>query len=81
MGKIRPAYCAGKWYSDEPKKLTAEITHYLDNIKKENLKVKAVVVPHAGYAYSGSVAAHSFKQIDGDTKKCYYPRNCTQISS
>jgi AmmeMemoRadiSam system protein B len=68
MGKIRPAYCAGYWYNDDPKKLSAEISNYLDGVKKENFRVKAVIVPHAGYVYSGKVAAYSFKQIDKNTK-------------
>jgi AmmeMemoRadiSam system protein B len=69
MEKIRQAYCAGHWYTDNPQKLTAEINGYLINIKNENLKVRAVIVPHAGYIYSGQIAAHSFKQIDRNTKK------------
>jgi len=27
--------------------------------------VKALIVPHAGYAYSGQVAAYAYKQIAG----------------
>ena len=68
MGKKRPAYCAGHWYNDDPQKLSEEINNFLDGVKKENYKVKAVIVPHAGYLYSGKVAAHSFKQIDVNTK-------------
>jgi len=68
MGNIRPAYCAGYWYSEDPRKLSAELNGYLSEIRKENYKVKAVIVPHAGYFYSGKVAAHSFKQIDENTK-------------
>ena len=68
MGKIRPSYCAGQWYNDDPEKLSGEINNFLNGIKKENYKVRAVIVPHAGYLYSGKVAAHSFKQIDENTK-------------
>jgi len=67
--KTRTPYCAGTWYSSDPEELADELDEYLSNVKKENLNVKAVIVPHAGYMYSGSTAAHSIKQIPADTEK------------
>lgn len=67
--KIRKPYCAGSWYSDDPSELAEELDGYLGNVKKENLNVKAVIVPHAGYMYSGQTAAHSFKQLSEKTEK------------
>jgi AmmeMemoRadiSam system protein B/AmmeMemoRadiSam system protein A len=69
MGKVRPASCAGYWYTKNPQKLSSEINNYLNNAEKENLNVKAVIVPHAGYMYSGEVAAHSFKQLNENVSK------------
>jgi len=69
MGKTRPAYCAGHWYTDNPQKLSKEVNKYLSIAKNENLIVRAVIVPHAGYMYSGEVAAHSFKQLGKNIKK------------
>ena len=69
MSKVRPASCAGYWYSNNPQKLSAEIKNYLSKAEKINSRVKAVIVPHAGYMYSGEVAAHSFKQLDEKIKK------------
>lgn len=67
--KIRKPFCAGTWYSDDPSELADELDEYLNNVKKENLNVKAAVVPHAGYMYSGQTAAHSFRQLPGGTEK------------
>ena len=69
--RIRKPYCAGTWYSDNPKILSKELDEYLSLAKKEKLKVKAVIVPHAGYTYSGQTAAHSFKQISSETEKVF----------
>jgi AmmeMemoRadiSam system protein B/AmmeMemoRadiSam system protein A len=67
--KIRIPYCAGTWYSSDPSELADELDEYLNNVKKENYNVKAVIAPHAGYMYSGQTAAHSFKQISPDIKR------------
>ncbi len=61
--KIRPSCCAGTWYNENKEELKKEIDDYLKNAKDEGLNVKAIIVPHAGYAYSGQVAAHGLKQI------------------
>ncbi|MCX6165790.1 MAG: AmmeMemoRadiSam system protein B [Ignavibacteriae bacterium] len=67
--KIRKAYCAGSWYSDDPSELADELDEYLSNVKKENLNVKAIIVPHAGYMYSGQTAAYSFRQLNNKIEK------------
>ncbi|MBN1633190.1 MAG: AmmeMemoRadiSam system protein B [Ignavibacteria bacterium] len=69
--KIRKAVFSGGWYNGNPKELTAEIKEYLDQAKHINKNVRAVIVPHAGYMFSGQVAAHSYKQISPDTKKVF----------
>ena len=67
--KIREPYCAGSWYSNNPKSLASEIDSYLGNVKTEEKRnVKAMIVPHAGYIYSGQVAAYSFRQIGSEIK-------------
>ncbi|MBU4149574.1 MAG: AmmeMemoRadiSam system protein B, partial [Candidatus Omnitrophica bacterium] len=52
--------------------LTQTVDTFLANVKKIDIKGRplAIIVPHAGYAYSGQVAAHGFKQLEGtDFKK------------
>ena len=34
-------------------------------------KVRAIIAPHAGYIYSGQVAAHAFKTLKGDFRKIF----------
>jgi AmmeMemoRadiSam system protein B/AmmeMemoRadiSam system protein A len=65
----RNAAFAGSWYSDNPEELSGQITAYLNNVEYRKLNVKAVIVPHAGYMFSGQTAAHSFKQLNKLTRK------------
>jgi|WetSurMetagenome_2_1015567.scaffolds.fasta_scaffold34839_2 MEMO1 family protein len=69
--KIRKPYCAGSWYSDDPSELAEELDKYLSRVKNENLNVKAIIVPHAGYMYSGQTASYSFKQLNEKTEKVF----------
>ena len=67
MNEIRPSPIAGMWYPGNPKQLTTEINHYLDQAQVNPItgELLALVVPHAGYRYSGKTAAHAYKCIAG----------------
>lgn len=67
--KIRYPKFAGSWYSSDSKHLSDEIDSYLADVEYLNLNTKAVIVPHAGYMFSGRTAAHAFKQIKKETDK------------
>lgn len=55
---------AGVWYDADPSRLKAELTGYLQRAKTEpDPAIFAVVMPHAGYAYSGPCAAVGAKAI------------------
>ena len=55
---------AGKWYSGDPNALRAEIAGYFEKAQVEpSADIAALVLPHAGYAYSGSTAAHGVKSL------------------
>ena len=62
---IRPSILAGTWYPGSQDALTKMIDGYLSNVKTESLQgnLKAIIVPHAGYTYSGQVAAHAYKLL------------------
>jgi len=63
---VREPAVAGTFYPDEPARLVEMIDRYLAGAEKViEGEVGGVVVPHAGYVYSGPVAAWSFKQIEG----------------
>lgn len=59
---IRPSPIAGTWYPGHPDILTRDINQYLNQaqVRPPNGKLWGVVVPHAGYFYSGPVAAYAF---------------------
>ncbi len=67
--KIRNPKFAGSWYSNNPEHLSDEIDSYLIDVEYLNLNTKAIIVPHAGYMFSGRTAAHAFKQIKKDANK------------
>ena len=55
---------AGSWYDADPDRLRAELEGYLRNANVEaDPSIFAVVVPHAGYAYSGPCAAVGLKAL------------------
>lgn len=65
MSEVRNAVVAGTFYSDNPKVLAMEIERYLNKAKFEALdgEVVGMVSPHAGYVYSGQVAAFGMKAV------------------
>ncbi len=67
MKEIREPIFAGSWYPGEPEILSRDVRRYLENAKKERLEgeIVALISPHAGYIYSGQVAAYAYKLIEG----------------
>lgn len=64
----RKAMYAGSWYPGDKKEIISTIELYLKNAKKtEKIEgdIKVLVVPHAGWIYSGQVAAYGFQYIKG----------------
>lgn len=59
---IRPAAVAGYFYPDDPQVLQAQIGEMLSTaVPLETVSApKALIVPHAGYVYSGPVAANAY---------------------
>jgi AmmeMemoRadiSam system protein B/AmmeMemoRadiSam system protein A len=57
---------AGRWYEADKDRLSAMIERYLANVQGEPpAHVQALVLPHAGYLYSGQTAAYGVKQLVG----------------
>ena len=69
FSEIRPSPIAGYWYSGNPNILRGEILSFLENVELPNLsgEVIGVIVPHAGYRYSGQTAAYAFRSVLGKT--------------
>ena len=69
---IRKPAVAGAFYPGDKAELAMKVDGFLANVKKTDIKGKilALIAPHAGYDYSGQIAAYSFKQLEGtDFKK------------
>ena len=69
MNKVRRPAVAGQFYEGSELSLNERIKECflsdrgpkaLPEISTENKKIIGLVVPHAGYIYSGSIAAHSY---------------------
>lgn len=67
MKEIREPALAGSWYPGDPEILSRDVKRYLENAKEEKVdgEIVALVSPHAGYMYSGQVAAYAYKLIEG----------------
>ena len=64
VGPIRPSAIAGTWYPAQPDELASMVDGFLESVQPVDGHPVALVVPHAGYAYSGPVAAYGFKQLE-----------------
>src|SRR5260370_15176741 len=63
--KVRPAAVAGSFYPRDPGRLRAEVGELLAGASGHSGVLKAVIAPHAGYAYAGGVAAAAFAALAG----------------
>jgi MEMO1 family protein len=62
--KIRPPAVAGLFYAGERRRLEATVAELLGAVKSSaKVLPKALIAPHAGYVYSGSVAAQAFATL------------------
>jgi AmmeMemoRadiSam system protein B/AmmeMemoRadiSam system protein A len=66
MAAVRPAAVAGTFYPRDARELEREVVELIDGV--ENLAPrfghpKALIVPHAGYIYSGPVAARAYDEL------------------
>ncbi len=62
---IRPSILAGTWYPANPDRLQKMILGFLTNtsVPRINGRLRAIIVPHAGYKYSGQVAAYAYRLL------------------
>lgn len=64
MTKIRQPAVAGMFYPADEQVLKDEVLTYLTDARDtKGTQPKALVVPHAGYVYSGPIAASAYKQL------------------
>ncbi|MFQ6059317.1 MAG: AmmeMemoRadiSam system protein B [Anaerolineae bacterium] len=69
--EVRQPAVAGQFYPYDPHELARMVDAMLANVEPVGAggpahpEPVALIVPHAGYIYSGQVAAYAFKQIEG----------------
>jgi AmmeMemoRadiSam system protein B/AmmeMemoRadiSam system protein A len=62
--KIRQPVFAGQFYAADSAKLVKQIKIFLQNAKPPTIdEAVAIIVPHAGYIYSGQIAADAYNQV------------------
>ncbi|MFW6139994.1 MAG: AmmeMemoRadiSam system protein B [Acidobacteriota bacterium] len=65
---IRKPVWAGKFYDSRPEVLSKQMDQWLEEVEckpEPDFHLKAIMAPHAGYVYSGKVAAYAYKQVQG----------------
>jgi len=67
MDTLRRSVIAGSWYPGDPAVLREDIEKYFARVPDLKLteEITGIIAPHAGYVYSGQVAAHAYKLICG----------------
>ncbi len=67
---IRQPVVSGQFYPADPEELRSQIRKFLKEAESRDLDkdIKALMLPHAGYSFSGAVAAEAYKQIRGEKR-------------
>lgn len=64
MSAPRPPAVAGSFYPADPASLAASVDRFLADVGRSSLPPpKVLIVPHAGYIYSGSTAAIAYARL------------------
>jgi MEMO1 family protein len=65
MNTLRKSVIAGSWYPGSPSVLRRDIENYFNSVFELKLKEEVIglIAPHAGYIYSGKVAANAYNLI------------------
>jgi AmmeMemoRadiSam system protein B/AmmeMemoRadiSam system protein A len=66
----RKPWAAGRFYSDKPAELKTQLQQLFSKSLQRRTTVNplAIIVPHAGYVFSGGIDASAFSQIDAESK-------------
>ena len=67
--RVRPSALAGSWYPSDPQELARRVDGLLEGAEAPapRASIRALVVPHAGYSYSGRTAAAAFGLVRGQS--------------
>ncbi|MCR4880523.1 MAG: AmmeMemoRadiSam system protein B [bacterium] len=69
---VKEAFAAGKFYTSDKEELLNTFKSYESNHKRDyNVKSRCIIVPHAGYQYSGQLAFDGFSYLDNTVKNVF----------
>jgi len=74
LNKVRKSCVSGTFYPEDSTNLQVQLQSYLHGSSSCSSRPKALIVPHAGYIYSGDVAGSAYKTIKpyfSDIKKVF----------
>jgi len=63
MTTVRSPAVAGMFYSNDSQELHTQVQRFLANVTATGPVPKAMIVPHAGYIYSGPIAASAYARL------------------
>jgi len=68
MNALKKSVIAGSWYPGNPSILRRDIENYFNSVPYLELggEVVGLIAPHAGYTYSGQVAASAYNLVRGE---------------
>lgn len=72
MERIKTPSVAGKFYTKDKEDLTAQLNYFSRNNRKDyDCSARAVIVPHAGYLYSGQIASEGIQYLNKNAKNIF----------
>ncbi len=82
-GDVRKPVVSGSFYPQSRQALADQVDQFLSQVPQQRLpgRLIALVAPHAGYIYSGQVAAYAYKQLEGKTFDTLILLGCSHRAS
>jgi len=72
MKNVKPTSAAGKFYVSDKNELMNQLNFFEKNNPHDyGYKTRAIIVPHAGYEYSGQLASEGFQYLDKSVKNVF----------
>ncbi len=72
MNKIKSPAVAGSFYPSDAQQLLSNINYFYQNNRQDyNIATRAIIVPHAGYYYSGQIASEGFQYLKKSVKNIF----------
>ena len=68
MPSIRSPAVAGTFYPNDRQKLITMVNGFLADCRTDQAAPKAIIAPHAGYIYSGPIAASAYARVANGRK-------------